>query len=254
MNTLKIAWLFPDTLYLHGERGNILALEYFAKLANLTPETEKIDFDTQGFEPMDYDIIFCPPGEIVSFPAVIEWLTPYKSQFEAFIEEGRPLLVTGTSMAIWGKKTQRTDGSSFEGLGILSVDTVEKEAVYGDDLYYRCLYNGKGIEIIGSQIQMADFINRGEEPFGRLFYGYGNTGKDRSEGFAKKNSIFTNTLAPVLAVHPTLAVEVIKAAASAKGTELGEIIWDNSLAEKSFATKKEFIENKVTRLTNCKEV
>ena len=21
MNTLKVAWLFPDTLYLHGERG-----------------------------------------------------------------------------------------------------------------------------------------------------------------------------------------------------------------------------------------
>ena len=26
MSEFKIAWLFPDTMYLHGERGNILAL------------------------------------------------------------------------------------------------------------------------------------------------------------------------------------------------------------------------------------
>ena len=54
MNTLKIAWLFPDTFYLHGERGNILALERFAGLAGLETETDKIDFDTEGFSPLDH--------------------------------------------------------------------------------------------------------------------------------------------------------------------------------------------------------
>ena len=45
MNTLKVAWLFPDTLYLHGERGNILALNRFIKAAGMIPVIEKIDFD-----------------------------------------------------------------------------------------------------------------------------------------------------------------------------------------------------------------
>ena len=30
--TMKAAWLFPDILFLHGERGNIMALERIAGL------------------------------------------------------------------------------------------------------------------------------------------------------------------------------------------------------------------------------
>ena len=49
MNTMKIAWLFPDTLYLHGERGNILALARFAELAGFQAQIEKVDFETENF-------------------------------------------------------------------------------------------------------------------------------------------------------------------------------------------------------------
>lgn len=163
------------------------------------------------------------------------------------------MLVTGTSIALWCDRIKRFDGTAFEGMGILKAEAVEKEAVYGDDLYYRCMYHDQTFEIIGSQIQMADFINEGEQPWGYLLYGYGNTGKDREEGFLKKNAVFTNTLAPLLAVHPALAAEMIKVAGAAKDMEISNIEWDNTMAEKSFATKKEFIETKVTRLTNCKE-
>ena len=138
MNALRIAWLFPDTLYLHGERGNILALERFAKLAGFEVRTDKVDFDTEGFSPMDYDIIFCPPGEITSFPEILKWLKPYADEFAAFIEAGRPMLVTGTSVALWCRSVKRTDGSSFEGMGLLAADAAEKDTVYGDDLYYSC--------------------------------------------------------------------------------------------------------------------
>lgn len=253
MDSLKIAWLFPDTFYLHGERGNILALERFARLAGLEPKTDKIDFDTKDFSPLNYDVIFCPPGEIVSFPAVLEWLKPYREEFETYIGEGRPMLVTGTSAALWCRKIKRFDGTEFEGMGILKAVAVEKETVYGDDLYYRCVYHGKEFEIIGNQIQMVDFINEGEQPWGYLLYGYGNTGKDREEGFVKNNAVFTNTLAPLLAVHPALAAEMTETAAAVKGIEIRRIDWDNTIAAQSFATKKEFIETKVTRLTNCKE-
>ncbi len=251
MDTLRIGWLFPDTLYLHGERGNILALERFIKLHGLSAKTDKIDFDTENFSPMDYDIIFCPPGEMVSFPVILEWLAPYKEAFARFVEAGRPLIVTGTSIALWCQRVKRADGSEFSGMSLLKAEAVEGTSVYGDDLYYTCLYHGKQFDIIGSQIQMADFINRGEAPFGRLHYGYGNTGKDREEGFVKGNSIFTNTLAPMLAVHPKLAIEVIEAALECKGLTVEPVAYDTELEEKSFATKKEFIEHKETRLTNC---
>ena len=248
---MKIAWLFPDTLYLHGERGNILALARFAELAGFQAEVEKIDFETEDFDAMNYDIIFCPPGELVSYPVILEWLKPYKEQFARFVEAGRPLIVTGTSVALWCSKVLRTDGSAFEGMGLVAASVKEKEDVYGDDNYFSCSYHGVEMEIIGNQIQMADFINEGETPFGRLLYGYGNTGKTREEGFQKKNSIFTNTLGPMLVVSPRLTMEIIKAAAECKGVPVEKIDFDMELEEKSFATKKEFILGKESRLTNC---
>lgn len=253
MNKFNIAWLFPDTLYIHGERGNVLALERFAKLAGLEPVIEKVDFDTKDFDPMNYDVIFCPPGELVSYPVILEWLRPYKAGFEAFVEAGKVLLVTGTSIALWGETVSRADGSTFEGMGLIRVDAKENEKVYGDDNYFVCSYNGVDMEIIGNQIQMCDFMNKGEMAFGRLNYGYGNNGKTREEGFQKKNAIFTNTLAPMLVANPKLTMEMIKAACKVKGIEPSPFDFDDELEQKSFATKKEFIETKVTRLTNCAE-
>jgi len=251
MSKMKIAWLFPDTLYLHGERGNILALERCAEAAGFDTETVRITFDTQDFDPLDYDIIFCPPGEITSFPVVLEKLRPLKDKFLEFIEAGRPLIVTGTSMAMWCEEVRRTDGSSFSGMGIIAADVSENEEVYGDDIWYTCEYNGNQIEVIGCQIQMADFISKGEAAFGKLKYGYGNTGNDRAEGFIRKNSIFTNTLGPVLVANPELTKNVIKAAAAAKGEEAGTMDLDTSIEESSFEVKKQFISTKVTRLKNC---
>lgn len=252
MNTLKIAWLFPDTLYLHGERGNILALERYASLFGLKPQTDKIDFDTEDFQPMDYDIIFCPPGEIVSFPVILEYLKPKADGFREFIEAGRPLIATGTSTALWCSRVQRADGTSFDAMGILDAWVQENEAVYGDDVYFSTAYNGTEMEILGNQIQMADLFSETELPFGQLIYGYGNTGKDRREGFVLKNSIFTNALGPVLVTNPWLTAEIIRAAAAAGGMEISDAEPDMELEKKSFATKKEFVLSKETRLTNCK--
>ena len=174
--TIRAAWLFPDILYIHGERGNLLALERVAKFAGAETVIDRIDFDTEGFDPMNYDFIFCPPGEIASFNAVVEWLKPYKAQFEAFVEAGRVLLVTGTSQCIFGKQTKRDDGSVVEGLGLIDCDFTERKLVYGDDLNYMAQFGGEEFEIFGSQIQMMDVESR-EKPFGQLMYGFGNTGR-----------------------------------------------------------------------------
>lgn len=252
MDTIKIAWMFPDTLYLHGDRGNILALERFAKLAGLESTVEKIDFNSSIFEPMNYDIIYCPSGEVSSFPQIIEWLAPYKEKLVEFIDAGKILLTIGTTISVFTDKVVRTDGSEFNGLGILSVKTVEREEVYGDDNYFVCKVNDKEIEAIGNQIQMVDYVSEVELPFAQLKYGFGNTGRDTSEGFKKNNSIFTNTLGPLLVTNPMITKELIKIIATNKGIQLDDFVVDMDIEEKSFATKKDFILNKVTRLTNCK--
>ena len=254
MSNFKIAWMFPDTLCLHGERGNILALKRFAAIGGFNPVVDKIDFDTEGFDPMEYQVIFFAPGEISSFPQAIRWLSGYIDGLKQFMESGRVLLATGTSVAMFGEKTERVNGETINALGLLDASYKEKPDVYGDDVDFVVTFNKKEIEVIGNQIQMGDLILRKEKEFGRLLYGYGNTSEDRKEGAQAVNSIFTNTLGPMLVCNPRLTIEIIKASAVASGLTANELAldeYDDSLERKSFDAKKRFIENKETDLKNC---
>ena len=85
----------------------------------------------------------------------------------------------------------------IRGLGIIEIETRENHAVYGDDLYYSCQYNGKEMEIIGSQIQMMDLDIKEESPFGRLKYGYGNNGETKFEGVISGKRYFYQYPGPV---------------------------------------------------------
>ena len=248
---LKVAWLFPNILYLHGERGNIKALKRIAAFADIEVFVEKVSYDYEGFDPNNFDIIFCAPGEIVMFPAVVNWLKPYKAKFEEFIEKGKVLLVTGTSQAIFGKETKREEGQVVEGLGLINATYEERKYVYGDDIHFVTSYSEEEKECMGVQVQMVNVITD-EEPFGHLLYGFGNTGNDRNEGVRKNNSIFTNVLGPMLVQNPWITKEIIINAAKNKGIEIESFELDTTIEEKSIATKKNFIANKKTKLTNCK--
>lgn len=246
--------MFPDTLFLHGERGNVLALERFARLAGLDAETIKVELGTKGFDPAVYDVIFFGPGEVSSFPMLVEELMPAKDKLKAFIDEGRPVIVTGTTEGLFCSKVTRSSGEEFNGLGILKSEFRENEKVYGDDIYFKAEYNGKAMEMIGNQIQMGDLILK-DEPFGELIYGYGNTGQDTLEGAVRGNSIFTGVLGPLLVCHPGLTAEIIKVAAEKAGLKADEAAldaFDDSLERASFDTKKDFIMTKETHLKNCR--
>lgn len=251
-NSLRVAWLFPDILHLYGERGNMLALGHMADDLGIDLKIDRVGLDTKTFVPDDYDIIFCQPGEIAVFPLVIEYLKPYKADLERFIDDGKVMFVTSTAQGIFGEKVVREDGSEIEGLGIINCEFKEMSMIYADDLYFTTKYgDGNEMEIFGSQIRMTDEISSEEQPFGEILYGYGNCGVDIYEGVLKKNSFFTNTTGPILALNPWLTAKILDICMKRKGESIDESKLDFSLAQKSLDAKKKYTINKDTRLTNC---
>ena len=158
---MKIAWMYPDTLFLHGERGNALALERYAKEICNDYVVDRVDFETKDFDPAKYDVIYFGAGEISSFEAVIKDMESYRDGLKAFVESGKPLIATGTTMTMFGQKIKRVDGSVVEGAGFIPVEATEREYVYGDDLYIEADYSGKHMEIVGNQIQMVNIDFKG---------------------------------------------------------------------------------------------
>lgn len=158
-------------------------------------------------------------------------------------EDGKILLVTGTSLSLFGGITLRTEGHALEGLHIISSGFREREYVYGGDLYYTAVYNHVEMEIYGSQIRMTDQItglSANEQAFGHIIYGSSCKGTPGKEGVIINNSIFTNTLGPLLVLNPWLTKEMINVALKNKGESFRIEEPDMSLEKKSLEAKKRF--------------
>lgn len=252
---IDIAWMYPDTLYLHGDRGNVMALVRYAQNLGLVPKVHRIDMGSGDFNPLEYDILFYGPGEISSFEAVMKDIGTYTRSLAEYVAYGKVMLVTGTTMAMFGERIRRFDpdaanglGETIDGLCMIPAISEEREYVYGNDLDVRAEYGGYSMELIGTQIQMADveFLeNTNYSRFGSVIYGRGNNGQDGIDGVVYNNAIFTNLLGPVLVNNPWLAVTMLKTAADLKGIEIPNDNPDYELEVKSFRLKKQFVEDKM---------
>lgn len=243
---LNIVWAYPDILNLHGDRGNLLALERIAKMLEVETEVtkienyrEKIDFDSA-------DIILFNVGEVKVMPTIIKALKEQEEELNKYIENGKIIILIGTTGCIMAKETLRTDGTSFKGLGILDMTCIERKDVYGDDLHFK-LKEEQNMEIMANQIQLIDTKLNSDIALGTVKYGMGNNeANKRTEGAKYKNVIFTNALGPVLVKNPWYTEKIIKLAMENKGEKVEKSIEKSEfeIESKSMECINRFIENK----------
>lgn len=241
-NEINLAWMYPDILNLHGERGNAQCFKYVADLLNVNLNIDRIDNieETINFE--KYDILLFNTGELKVVPTMLEFLTPQLENLKKYLSEGNYLITTGTTSAFLGNKITLLDDKTFNGLKLINVDFKERNMVIGDDIYFTL---DDETEIVGSQIQMVDININDEKPLGILKYGYGNIG-DTKEGVKKDNIIFTNCLGPVFVKNPWFAEKIIRNICSKKNISISNDIKPNYEIElNSLEACKEFINKKL---------
>ena len=241
---INLAWMYPDILNLHGERGNAQAFKHVADLLRIELNIDRIDDIEAKIDFEKYDILLFNCGELKVVPTMVKYLKPQLKKLKKYIKENKTIITTGTTSAFLGKKATRIDGKEIEGLGILDLEFKERELVIGDDIYFEL---DDGTEITGSQIQMVDVNINNEKPLGTVKYGYGNNGNEE-EGCIKNNVIFTNCLGPVFVKNPWFAEKIIRQICELKGIEIqnnGEL--DYEIEKESLKATKEFIENNIIK-------
>lgn len=239
-NIINVAWMYPDILNLHGERGNAKAFELVSKKIGVRLNIDRIDNLDDKIDFEKYDILLFNAGELKTIKTISDVLKKQKEELNKYIKDNKIILMTGTTGALFADKVTRIDNSSFEGLNILNMDVKERNIVIGDDLYYLM---GK-MEIMSSQIQMIDIVLKNAKPFGNIKYGYGNNGTD-VEGARYKNVIFTNALGPVLVKNPWFTEYLIKLACKNKNVKIKTKKVNYELETKSLESTKEFINKKM---------
>jgi len=199
---LRILWLYPSILNLHGERGNAMACVRVCEQIGVKPILTRIDRLGSPIDLESADLILIGPGELAVMDAVVGALSPYAQRMSELVDAGKPVFVTGTSAAIVARETQRTDSSRIPGLGLLDMVVVEREEILGDDL----IVNADGQELGGMQIRMTDLhLYPRQAPFASVLYGLGNARQPDFEGARRANLVATNLLGPALTKNPWFA-------------------------------------------------
>lgn len=240
---INVAWMYPDILNLHGERGNAQALERIAEQLNVELKIERIDNIEAQIDFNKYDILLFNCGELKVVPTIVKYLKPQLEELKEFINQEKVLFTTGTTSAFLGNEITFLGGEKTKGLGLINVDFNERDRIIGDDIYFEL---DDGTEITGSQIQMVNVKLNDEEPFGTIKYGYGNNG-GKDEGCKKNNLIYTNCLAPVLVKNPWLTEQLIRIACKNKKIKVQKDSPEYELEKKSLEVSKEFINKKISK-------
>ncbi len=242
---LNIAWCYPDILNLHGDRGNIMALKRIGELLDLQVNIERIESYNQEIDFEKTDIMFFNAGELKVVKPIVQALEKQKNELTKYIENNKYIVVVGTTGAVFSKEVKMADGETFKGLGILDMDCVQRDAIYGNDILFR-LVDDEEMQIVGNQIQIIDTILNSEIQLGNVEYGLGN-GKvsEKTEGAKYKNVVFTNALGPVLVKNPWYTERIIKDAMKNKGIEINKNIEEEfELERESVEAIKKFISKK----------
>ena len=180
---IRVAWMYPDVLNLHGGRGDLMGIMHIACLLNIPCEIRRVDTLIEEI-PFDWaDLLFFPSGDLAAVPDIDRALAPRAEAFRAFAERGGMIVAVGSSGAVLAKKTTFHDGAVSEGLGLLDMEVTQRTNSFGDDLW---IETADGLEVIATQVTMADVtLGEGQAPFGKIIYGRGNCG-DGFEQFAQR--------------------------------------------------------------------
>ncbi|MBE5953470.1 MAG: hypothetical protein E7257_04860 [Lachnospiraceae bacterium] len=245
---INIAWVYPDILNLHGDRGNMMAIEKIAEAMGIEANITKINYgENINFE--NTDLIFMGAGELRDVEHVVEKLDV--DGFKFYVEAGGYVLAIGSTGCVLGKTLTIENGKVINGLGILDINAKElcrtkmpyvTKEVYGDDIWWTY----KDMEIIGNQIHRVDYTLGNTEPLGEVLYGYGND-LGGNEGARYKNVILTNTVGPLLAANPWFGADLLCEIIKAKGEELSadlEKLEFLEYAKESIELRKKFIKDK----------
>ena len=243
---ITVLWLYPDILNLHGDRGNLMALERIGKLMELPVEVRRVDKLTDPLPLDEADLLVLTSGEVKNMPHVIDALRQEQAVLDEYVARGGYILAIGTAGAVLAKETERLDGTSFAGLSLLPMRCQERAKVYGDDIWFS-LCDDPQLKLMGNQIQVIDTeLLEGAQPLGKLIYGYGNDGAD-DEGCQAGRIIFTNTLGPLLVKNPRYTERLLTALAADHGLAPGRQLSaeDTDYEDHSYQLIEQFIRKKM---------
>lgn len=204
---MKLLHFYYDIMNLYGDYANISALERIFKYSNIECTADKLSFsDKPSLD--DYDFIYIGSGTERNRNVVMEDLKNYTEELKAFIDSGKPVLMTGNSFEMLGKTITGANGEVYSGLGIFDFTVTEqnKTRTTGDAVFTAEFLDKPLVGFINKCSELDGVA----EPLFSVKMGLGNKNNDNTEGVRKNNFFGTHLTGPVLIKNPHFLIYLAK--------------------------------------------
>lgn len=203
--TVRIGHLYPDHMNLYGDRGNLLALTWRARLRGIAVEIDRLQpGDTIGKG--CYDFFFFGGGQDAEQERIYDDFLSIKGESLAReLDDGAACLAVCGGYQLLGKHYLAHGGKRIPGLGWLDVHTEAGSTRAIGNVLIEAKLGGHQVEMVGFENHGGQtFLGEGVASLGRVIAGFGNNGKDGTEGAVVKSVVGTYLHGPVLPKNPAL--------------------------------------------------
>jgi hypothetical protein len=205
---LRIAHLYPKLMNIYGDRGNILTLVRRSRDRAIEVEVDELGpGDTLASDA--HDLIFMGGAQDRDQRRVSEDLLATKGPalLEA-AEAGTVILAVCGAYQLFGKHYMAASGEQIPGLGLFDCWT-EHPGPADDRLIGNIvaeLASDDALTLVGFENHGGrTFLGPGAQPLARVRSGFGNNGKDGTEGVRYRNAFGTYIHGSLLPKNPAFA-------------------------------------------------
>ncbi len=213
---INLLQLYPDDMNIYGDFGNSEIVSKRLSLYGYKVNLLKYNSFKDRANLLKADIILGGGGQDSGQKIILDDLQLIKDDIIKLAKKKVPMLMICGLYQLFGKEFILSDGSSLAGVGLF--DLVTKAG--SKRLIGNAICDTEWGQLIGYENHSGlTSLNEGQSALGYVIKGYGNNGKDRSEGAVKCNVFGSYLHGPILAKNTAFADHLILKAINLKFNE-----------------------------------
>ena len=212
---LTIHHLYADMMNLYGDRGNVIAIKKRAEWRGIPVEVVDVGLK-ESIKPTGCDLFLFGGGQDREQALLAEDLAGTKgADLRAIVEDEGVVLGVCGGYQLMGHYYETPEGEKLPGVGIFDMYTRPRRPDEAR-LIGNVLARVRSPEDAGVVREIVGFENHGGrtelgdvEPLGEVLIGYGNNGRDGTEGARRLNAYGTYLHGSLLPKNPWLTDQLI---------------------------------------------
>ena len=214
---LKICHMYPDVLNLYGDRGNVMCMQRRLAWRGIETEVTRLPIGSQ-VSLAGFDLVFIGGGQDFEQQVLLEDLHRGKDrEILAAVRDGMPFLTICGGYQMMGNYYETYDGVRCDFIGAVDLYTVGSKQRMIGNYKFQCGPESGGSLVVGFENHSGQtFLGEGVQPLGKVLAGFGNNGKDGTEGVRYLNVFGTYSHGPVLPKNPAFCDHILLTALQRK--------------------------------------